>query len=99
MASIVAQEWALLFCLELFLGDYTIVGAGSIVSQLFSEGYCVIAGNPARLIKMLEKGKCIFFKSEFEYNGYIKAEDFEKFSKRELLVFRLTVLLQKLFLI
>ena len=33
------------------LGDGTIVGAGSIVTKSFSEGHCVIAGNPAKKIK------------------------------------------------
>jgi acetyltransferase-like isoleucine patch superfamily enzyme len=32
------------------LGDYTIVGAGSIVTKSFKDGYCVVAGNPARVI-------------------------------------------------
>ena len=37
------------------LGDYTIVGAGSIVTKSFESGYCVIAGNPAKIIRRLEK--------------------------------------------
>ena len=39
------------------LGDHTIVGAGSVVTKSFSEGYCVIAGNPARKIRDLDKGE------------------------------------------
>lgn len=35
------------------LGDRTTVGAGAIVTKSFEEGYCVIAGNPARIIKKL----------------------------------------------
>ena len=35
------------------LGDHTIVGAGSVVTHSFPEGFCVIAGNPAKIIKML----------------------------------------------
>lgn len=35
------------------LGDNTIVGAGSIVTKSFENGNCVIAGNPAKLIKNL----------------------------------------------
>lgn len=35
------------------LGDYTMVGAGSVVTSSFPEGHCVIAGNPARLIRKL----------------------------------------------
>lgn len=33
------------------LGDFTTVGAGSIVTKSFPEGHCVIAGNPAKIIK------------------------------------------------
>ena len=35
------------------LGNGTIVGAGSIVTHSF-EGHCIIAGNPARLLKYLK---------------------------------------------
>ena len=36
------------------LGEKTIVGAGSVVTKSFSEGNCVIAGNPAKLIRKLD---------------------------------------------
>lgn len=35
------------------LGENTIVGAGSIVTKSFQEGHCVVAGNPAKIIKHL----------------------------------------------
>lgn len=35
------------------LGNNTIVGAGSIVTKSFEEGNCVIAGNPAKIIKKI----------------------------------------------
>lgn len=37
------------------LGDHTIVGAGSIVTKSFSEGNCIIAGNPAKIVRYLDK--------------------------------------------
>lgn len=36
------------------LGDHTIVGAGSVVTKSFPEGNCVIAGNPAKVIRTLD---------------------------------------------
>jgi acetyltransferase-like isoleucine patch superfamily enzyme len=68
------------------LGDYTIVAAGSVVTKSFEEGYCVIGGNPAKEIKKLEKEKCVFHRSSFEYNGYIRQVDFEAYRKKYLLV-------------
>jgi acetyltransferase-like isoleucine patch superfamily enzyme len=63
------------------LGDYTVVGAGSIVTKSFPEGYCVIAGNPARKIKDIVIEDSSGFKNEHEYNGYIKASEFGKYSR------------------
>lgn len=68
------------------LGDFTIVGAGSVVTKSFSEGFCVIAGNPARLIKRLDPEKCVRERSQFEYHGYISAIKFDKFRREELTI-------------
>lgn len=35
------------------LGSNTTVGAGSVVTKSFKDGWCVVAGNPARVIKSL----------------------------------------------
>lgn len=39
------------------LGDNTIVGAASIVTHSFPEGHCVLAGNPAKVIKIVPHKK------------------------------------------
>lgn len=36
------------------LGDHTVVGAGAVVTKSFPEGYCVIAGNPAKKIRDID---------------------------------------------
>lgn len=66
------------------LGDFTIVAAGAIVTKSFENGYCVIGGNPARVIKELEKDACVPFINEFEYNGYVKSINFEEFRRGKL---------------
>lgn len=46
------------------LGDFTIVGAGAVVTKSFPEGYCVIAGNPAHIIKHLNKDECTEYRNK-----------------------------------
>lgn len=36
------------------LGPHTVVGAGSVVTKSFEEGYCVLAGSPAKVIRHIE---------------------------------------------
>lgn len=50
----------------------------------FINDYCVIAGNPAKNMKSLEKSKCVMYQSRFEYNGCIPHYKFEKFRKKNL---------------
>jgi acetyltransferase-like isoleucine patch superfamily enzyme len=66
------------------LGDYTVVGAGAIVTKSFTDGYALIGGNPAKIIKKLNPEECIFHKSDYEYNGYIKNDKFEDYRKKNL---------------
>lgn len=66
------------------LGDWTVIGAGAVVTKSFPEGYCVIAGVPAQEIRQLERVKCIPFRNKFEYNGYIRADRFDSFRKKHL---------------
>jgi acetyltransferase-like isoleucine patch superfamily enzyme len=68
------------------LGDWTIVGAGAVVTKSFTSGYCIIAGIPAKEIKKLDKEKCIPFKNKFEYNGYIRSDKFDFYRKKNLTI-------------
>lgn len=54
------------------LGDFTIVGAGAVVTKSFEEGYSIIAGNPATIIRKLDVEKCVRHKSAIEYIGFLK---------------------------
>lgn len=53
------------------LGTRTIVAAGSVVTKSFPEGFCVIAGSPAKIIKKLDPKLFIPWKDEYEYYGFI----------------------------
>lgn len=65
------------------LGPSTIVGGGSIVTKSFTDGFCVIAGNPAKVIKLLDKNKVKLPKHP-EYYGYIPKERFTKIKSKYL---------------
>jgi acetyltransferase-like isoleucine patch superfamily enzyme len=67
------------------LGDHTIVAAGTIVTKSFLDGYCVLAGNPAREIKALDKSRCKQHRNPCEYFGYLKADKLAQQKKRILL--------------
>lgn len=66
------------------LGPRTIVGAGSVVTKSFSDGYCVVGGNPAVMIKKLDKEQFVPTKYKEEYYGFIPKKDFGKFAKKHL---------------
>jgi len=55
------------------IGDHTVVAAGAVVSKSFPDGYCVLGGVPAKIIKVIDKEKVIERKNKFEYIGYIKS--------------------------
>jgi acetyltransferase-like isoleucine patch superfamily enzyme len=71
---------------EVVLGDFTIVGAGAVVTRSFEEGYCVIGGNPAKIIRKLDKASCLRFEEKTAYIGYVRAEKFEQFRLKNLKV-------------
>lgn len=66
------------------LGDHVVVAAGSVVTKSFEEGYCVVAGTPAKKIKDINPEECVNYENEYCYNGYIPTEQFDEFKKRNL---------------
>jgi acetyltransferase-like isoleucine patch superfamily enzyme len=66
------------------LGDWTIVGAGCVVTKSFPEGHCVIGGVPGKMIRQLDKDKCIPFHNKIAYNGYIRSDKFPEYRKKYL---------------
>ena len=52
------------------LGTRTVVAAGSVVTKSFPEGFCVIGGTPAKLIKKLDKDKFNPWCDEVECIGF-----------------------------
>ena len=52
------------------LGDFTIVGAGAVVTESFPEGHCVVAGNPARIVARLDPAQCETWQRPNAYVGY-----------------------------
>ena len=66
------------------LGDFTIVAAGAVVTKSFTQGYCIVGGNPAKIIKQIEPDKCVRYSNKHKYHGYIRENKFEKFRKKNL---------------
>src|SRR5690554_4119247 len=60
------------------LGPRTIVAAGAVVTKSFPEGFCVIGGVPAKLIKQLDKDKFVPWHEEEEWYGYYTKKEFSK---------------------
>lgn len=69
------------------LGPSTIVAGGSVVTKSFPEGYCVLAGSPAKVIKYLDREKVekSYPNYKYEFNGFIPAKSFDKLKKKYLL--------------
>jgi acetyltransferase-like isoleucine patch superfamily enzyme len=66
------------------LGDHTIVAANSVVNRSFPEGFQVLAGCPAKVVKKLDPDHCVKYISKTDYIGYIKEEEFQIFRSKKL---------------
>ncbi len=66
------------------LGNHTIVAASSVVNKSFEEGYCIIGGVPARVLKHLNKADFVEYEAKHKYYGYVREKDFESFRKEKL---------------
>ena len=66
------------------LGPNTIVGAGAVVTKSFEDGFCLIGGNPAKLIKVLDRSKILNVKNKYEYYGFYKKLEFDEFRRLNL---------------
>lgn len=78
------------------LGPRTIVGAGSVVTKSFPEGYCVLAGNPARIVKTLDSEKFVCNRPQTEYYGYIREDKFPAYFHKNLSHIKFTYDLRKI---
>lgn len=66
------------------LGRYTVVGAGAVVTRSFADGYQVLAGNPAKVIRTLDPAECVLHASSAQFHGFIEASAFPAFRLRHL---------------
>jgi len=66
------------------LGDFTTVAAGSVVTKSFESGYCLVAGNPAKKIRDIDKNMCVRHECKSKYNGYIRTSLFGEYSRKYL---------------
>lgn len=66
------------------LGPRTIVGAGSVVTKSFQEGFCVIAGNPAKVVKRIERKYFVPTVYQTEFYGFLTPCQFSSFYKKEM---------------
>ena len=52
------------------LGTRTIVAAGSVVTKSFPDGFCVLGGVPAKIIKKLNQDEFVPWTDDIEFIGF-----------------------------
>ena len=52
------------------IGPHTSVAAGAVVTKSFPDGFCILAGNPAKVIKYLDKEAVNKYQHPYRYKGY-----------------------------
>jgi acetyltransferase-like isoleucine patch superfamily enzyme len=57
------------------LGDHTVVAANSVVTKSFPDGYCVLAGNPAKIVKIIDRKDVREYIHPYKYVGYRKIRE------------------------
>lgn len=66
------------------LGPRTVVAAGSVVTKSFPDGYVLIGGNPAKVIKEIPREDFVPRHYKYEMYGYIPACKFKKYKAKHL---------------
>jgi acetyltransferase-like isoleucine patch superfamily enzyme len=61
------------------LGEFTIVGAGAVVTKSFPDGFVVIGGNPAKVIRKITPVQCLRYELRDKFHGYLPEKQFRKF--------------------
>ncbi len=58
------------------LGDFTIVGAGAVVTRSFPQGFQVIGGNPAKTLRTLNPDQCVRHSVRRRFIGYLTEAEY-----------------------
>ena len=66
------------------LGRRTVVAAGSVVTKSFPDGFVLIGGNPAKVIKEIPRDEFVPKHFKHEMYGWIPQRNFAKYKKRYL---------------